>query len=80
MRRQKFLQPTPSRLGIPRSPCHPPGDRPPGNVKSEHKQLAMNARRSPGWVVSDHPEDAMRELAWKPVFFQSVVAAAGEVR
>ena len=25
--------------------------------KSEHKQLAVNARRSPAWIASDHPVD-----------------------
>ena len=45
------------RFRIPGRPFHPTGDRALGNLKSEHKQLAMNARRSSGWVVGDHPED-----------------------
>src|SRR5215475_10454893 len=56
---------------IPRCPFHPPGDRSLGNFKSEHKQLVVNARRSPAWVVSDHPVDEIANFL-EPVFFQSV--------
>jgi hypothetical protein len=52
-----WRQPPLCRFRISRSPLHPTGDRSLGNLKSEHKQLATNARRSPGWVVIDHPED-----------------------
>ncbi len=36
---------------------HPTGDGSLGKVKAEHEEFAMNPRRSPSWVLSDHPKD-----------------------
>lgn len=45
------------RLGIFRRPLHPAGDGSLGDVKAQHEQFAVNARRAPGWVLRHHAED-----------------------
>ena len=44
-------------LRISRCPFHPTRDRSLRNIKTEHKKLAMNAWRSPRWVLNNHPEN-----------------------
>src|SRR6266436_1524796 len=39
---------------------HPTGDGSLGKIKAEHEEFAMNPRRSPSWVLSDHPKDHSR--------------------
>jgi len=47
-------------LGIPRRPMHPPGGGSLGDIKTEHEKFAMDARRSPGRIFGNHPEDQVR--------------------
>jgi hypothetical protein len=55
-------EPTFGWLGIPRSSFHPAGDRSLGEIKTEHEKLAMDARRAPGWILNNHPEDQLPNL------------------
>src|SRR5229473_4895555 len=50
-------KPAPGRLRISRRPFDPTRDRSLRDIKTEHAKLAMDARRSPRWVLNDHPED-----------------------
>src|SRR5258708_40309263 len=50
-------KPAPGRLRISRRPFHPTRDRSLRNIKTEHEKLAMDAWRSPRWVLNNHPED-----------------------
>src|SRR6267378_4508141 len=50
-------KPAPGRLRISRRPFHPTRDRSLRNIKTEHEKLAMNAWRSPRWVLNNHPEN-----------------------
>src|SRR5258707_10200812 len=43
-------------LRISRRPFHPTRDRSLRDIKTEHEKLAVDAWRSPRWVLSDHPE------------------------
>src|SRR6266852_3437046 len=45
------------RLRISRCPFHPTRDRSLRDIKTEHEKLAMDAWRSPRWVLNDHPEN-----------------------
>jgi hypothetical protein len=38
------------------------GDRSLGEIKTEHEKLAMDARRAPGWILNNHPEDQLPNL------------------
>src|ERR1700724_2750682 len=49
-------------LGVPRRLFHPTGDRPLRDVEAEHQQFPMDARRSPGCILGDHPEDQLPHL------------------
>ena len=55
----KESEPTLGWLGISRRPFHPTGDRSLGNIKTQHEELAMDARCSPSWVLGNHPEDQL---------------------
>jgi hypothetical protein len=44
-------------LRISRCPFHPTRGRSLRDIKTEHEKLAMNAWRSPRWVLSDHSEN-----------------------
>jgi hypothetical protein len=46
-------------LRIPRRSFHPAGDRSLRDIKTKHQELAMDARRSPGRIFGDHPEDQL---------------------
>jgi len=50
-------EPTLGSLRISRRSFHPTRDRSLGNIETEHKKLAMNARRSPRRILSHHAED-----------------------
>src|SRR5258705_8226298 len=43
-------------LRISRCPFHPTRDRSLRDIKTEHEKLAMDAWRSPLWVLNDHPK------------------------
>src|SRR5260370_16516222 len=44
-------------LRISRCPFHPTRNRRLRDIKTEHEKLAMNAWRSPRWVLNNHPEN-----------------------
>jgi len=46
-------------LGISRNPLHPAGDGSLGDIEAQHEQFAVNARRTPGWVLRHHTEDQL---------------------
>ena len=50
-------KPARSRLRISRCPFHPTRERSLRDIKTEHEKLAMDAWRSPRWVLNDHSED-----------------------
>jgi len=49
-------KPALGRLRISRCTFHPTRDRSLRDIKTEHEKLAVDAWRSPRWVLSDHPE------------------------
>ena len=50
-------KPALGQLRISRCPFHPTRDRSLRDIKTEHEKLAMNAWRSPRWVLNNHPEN-----------------------
>jgi hypothetical protein len=50
-------KPAPGRFRISRRPFHPTRDGSLRDIKTEHEKFAMDAWRSPRWVLNDHPED-----------------------
>src|SRR5215471_2929485 len=55
---------------------HPAGDGSLGDIKAQHEQFAMNARRAPGWVLRHHTQDQLSELpstvfSYRPIFSPS---------
>ena len=54
-------QPTFGWLGIPRS-CSSNGRSSSGKIKPQHEELTVDARRAPGWILSNHPEDQLPNL------------------
>ena len=55
----KKRAPTFDGLRISWCPLHPAGDGSLGYLKAQHEQLAVNARRAPGWVLRHHTEDQL---------------------
>jgi hypothetical protein len=55
-------KPASGRPRISRCPFHPTRDRSLRDVKTEHEKRAMDAWRSPRWVLNDHPEDQFLNL------------------
>src|SRR5258708_30631613 len=55
-------KPALSPLRISRCPFHPTRDRSLRDIKTEHEKLPMDARRSPRWILNDHPEDQFLNL------------------
>lgn len=51
------------RLGVPRGFPHPPKNCSLGKIETQHIQLAMNARRVPGWILRHHAEDEFAKLS-----------------
>src|SRR5580658_6174764 len=49
-------------LRISRRFPHPSQNSPLRNIDAEHLQLAMYARRTPGWVLADHAKDESAQL------------------
>jgi hypothetical protein len=50
-------KPARGRLRISRCPFHSTRDRSLKDIKTEHEKLAVDAWRSPRWVLNDHPEN-----------------------
>jgi hypothetical protein len=50
-------EPTFGWLRISRRPFHPTRNGSLRDIEAEHKKFAMDARRSPYWVLNNHPED-----------------------
>src|ERR1700730_5540267 len=59
-------EPTLGRVRISRRSFHPTGDGSLGEIKTEHEELPMYPRRSPGWVLRNHLEDQFSNLFWRP--------------
>jgi hypothetical protein len=38
-------------------PFHPAGNGSFGNIKTQHEQFSVDARRTPRWILGDHAED-----------------------
>jgi hypothetical protein len=55
-------EPTLGWLRTSRRSFDPAGDRSLSNIKTQHEELAVDPRRSPGRVLSDHPEDQIPNL------------------
>ena len=58
----KERDPPLGRLWISRSLAHPTQHGPFRNAEAQHLQLAVNAKRTPSRVVSDHPEDEVAKF------------------
>jgi hypothetical protein len=56
-------KPAPGWLRISRRPFHPTRDRSLTDIKAEHKKLAMDAWRSPRWVLKPIPEPPSTSVA-----------------
>src|SRR5258708_7837191 len=55
-------KPALGRLRIASCPFHPTRDRSLRDIKAEHEKLAVEAWRSPRWVLNDHPENQFLNL------------------
>ena len=55
-------QPVLGPVRISRRSFHSMGDGSLGKSKAEHEEFPMNPRRSPSWVLNDHPEDQFPNL------------------
>src|SRR5271166_5819855 len=55
-------QPALGPVRISRRPFNPTRDGSLGKIKTEHEEFPMYPRRSPGWVLSDHPKDQLANL------------------
>src|SRR6266853_1670476 len=51
------------RFRILRCPAHPARNGSLGEIEAEFKQFAMNARSTPGWILSHHAEDQVAQFA-----------------
>src|SRR5215469_12091195 len=67
----KKSAPTLGWLGIPRNSLHPAGDTSLGYLEAQHEQFAVNARRTPGWVLRHHTDDQLQNL--RRQFFAAAV-------
>jgi len=47
---------------ISRRSLYPTGDGSLGKIKAKHEKFPVNPRRSPGWILNDHPEDQFPNL------------------
>jgi len=50
------------RLRVPRRLSHPTQHDSLGNLEAKHPEFAMNARRSPSWILGDHAEDQLSQF------------------
>jgi len=60
-------KPARGRLRISKLPFHPTRDRSLRDIKTEHEKLAMDAWRSPRWILNDHSEDADADVSGRRV-------------
>src|SRR6202795_2262717 len=60
-------KPALGRLRISKLPFHPTRDRSLRDIKTEHEKLAMDAWRSPRWILNDHSEDADADVSGRRV-------------
>ena len=61
----KKRTPTFDWLGISWCPLHPAGDSSLGNLNAQQEQLAVDARRAPGWVLRHHTKDQLSHFGRK---------------
>ena len=52
-------EPTLGRLGVPRRSSHPTGNGSLRDIKTQHEELAVDARRSQSWILGHHSEDQL---------------------
>jgi hypothetical protein len=55
----KEREPTFGWFRLSRRPFHPTGNGSLRDIEAEHKKFAMDARRSPRWVLNNHPENQL---------------------
>ena len=55
-------KPALARPAGPRRSFHPARNGSFGNIKTQHQHLAVDARRTPGWILGDHAEDQLPNL------------------
>src|SRR5216684_2148565 len=55
-------QPALSGFRTPGRPFHLTGDGGFRDLEAEHQEFAMNARRTPTWILGDHLEDQLTDL------------------
>jgi len=58
----KKRRPLPCRPWIPGCPPHPVQHGPFRDFEAEHPQFAMNSRRTPGWILSDHAKNEFAQF------------------
>ena len=66
--RDGFPVVTKNRLVFPGRSFHPAGNGSFGNIKTQHEQFSVDARRTPGWILGDHAENQTPNLfaGWSP--------------
>src|ERR1700682_770046 len=50
-------------LRVSRRSFHPAGNRSLRDLETEHEKLAVDARRSPSWILGDHSEDQLSNFS-----------------
>src|SRR6266567_2542302 len=59
-------QPALRGLRVPGRSFHPAGDGGFRYIETEHEKFAMDTRRTPTWIISDHLEDQFTDLLGDP--------------
>src|SRR6266851_10291935 len=59
-------EPTFGSLRISWRAAHPTGDSSPGDLKTQHQQLAVDTRCAPGCVLGHHPKDEIAKFLRNP--------------
>src|SRR6266403_4081332 len=72
-------QPSLHRVWISRGSPHPSRDTPFREIETQLEQFAVNARRSPGWILSHHTEDQVANL-FADTLPSSYLADSGDPR
>src|SRR5467141_2681994 len=72
-------QPSLHRVWISRGSPHPTRDTPFREIETQLAQFAVNARRSPGWILSSHTEDQGANL-FADTLLSSYLAESGDPR
>lgn len=55
-------KPAIARPAVTRRAFHPARNGSLGNIKIQHEQFSVDARRTPGWILGDHAEDQLPNL------------------